>query len=87
MTDAGDKIGAVTFGAAPPQPPRESPRPEQIRVLWRVERRRDFKVQIITAAIYRHPLPNACELRVFIEPEERNDLLHSELARIDFTPL
>jgi hypothetical protein len=24
---------------------------------------------------------------VFIEPEDRNDLLHSEVARFDFTPL
>lgn len=51
----------------------------------RVERRRQFRCQVICAAIYRHLAGR--ELRVFMEPEERNDLLHSELARIDFTPL
>jgi hypothetical protein len=40
---------------------------------------------MITAAIYKHP--HGQELRVFIEPEEKNDLLWSELAQFDFTPL
>jgi hypothetical protein len=58
---------------------------ELLRVLWRVERRKDFGVQIIQAALYAHP--HGQERRVFIEPEEAGNLLHSELARIDFDPL
>ena len=75
----------MTFGAAPPQPPREPASPEQLRVVWRVERRRRFRCQIITAAIYKHP--HGQELRVFLGDEGENNLLHSELARFDFAPL
>ena len=69
---------------------REDPAPDRsasgaLRVLWRVERRKEFRVQIITAAIYRHPAGQ--ELRVFIEPEEKNDLLSSSVERVDFAPL
>ena len=42
-------------------------------------------MQIITAAIYKHP--HGQELRVFLEPEEKNDLLWSSVERFDFTPL
>ena len=59
--------------------------PNQLRLLWRVERRKEFRVQVIQAAIYSHPVGQ--ELRVFMEPEEKNDLLHSEIARFDFTKL
>jgi hypothetical protein len=31
--------------------------------------------------------PYGLELRVFLEPEEKSDLLMSEVARFDFTPL
>jgi hypothetical protein len=54
-------------------------------VLWRVERRQQFRAQIVTAAIYHHIAGQ--ELRVFLGPEDANDLLHSELARFDYTPL
>ena len=39
----------------------------------------------MTAAIYRHP--HGQELRVFLGNESDNNLLHSEPARFDFTPL
>jgi len=75
----------VTFSIAPPLPPRDPPRPEQLRLLWRVERRKQFRCQIIAPAIYRHPYGQ--ELGVFLEPEDAGNLLHSELARFDYTPL
>ena len=73
----------MTFGAAPPQPPREPALPTRVRLLWRVERRRQFRCQVICAAIYRHLAGR--ELRVFIEPKDRTDLLHSELAHDSLT--
>lgn len=73
----------MTFGAVPPQRPNEPPKAQQLSVLWRIERRKQFRAQIITAAIYSHPAVQ--ELRVFLEPEEAGNLLHSELARFDFT--
>ena len=72
--------------SAPAHTERTS-RPKLLRSLWRIERRKQFRCQIITAAIYTHPLPNACELRVFLGDEGDNNQLHSELARWDFTPL
>ena len=66
----------MTFGIAPPQPPRELQPPKQLRVLWRVERRKQFRCQIITAAIYQHP--HGQELRMFLGDEADNNLLHSE---------
>ena len=45
-----------------------------MRVLWRVERRRQFRVQVITAAIYKHPVRQ--ELRVFVGDESDCNLLH-----------
>jgi hypothetical protein len=75
----------MTFGAAPPQPPREPERPKQLRTLWRVERRKQFRSQIITSALYNHP--HGHELRVFLGDETDSNLLHSELARWDYTPL
>jgi hypothetical protein len=39
-----------------PRKPIDVTSPEQLRVLWRVERRKQFRAQIITAAIYRHAL-------------------------------
>jgi hypothetical protein len=75
----------MTFGAAPPQPPRELPLPRQLRILWRVERRKLFRCQVITAAIYRHP--HGQELRVFLGDESDDNLLHSELTRWDLAPL
>jgi len=48
-------------------------------------RRKQFRYQIITAAICRHVAGQ--ELRVFLGDESDNNLLHSELARWDFTPL
>ena len=65
---------------------QEPPPPEPLRTLWRVERRKQFRCQIITAAIYRHP-HGGQELCVFLGDENENNLLHSELARFDFTPL
>lgn len=55
-----------------------------VRTLWRVERRGEGRSQVIQAPLYDHAVGR--ELRVFIEPEERNDL-HSEVARVDFTSL
>ena len=60
-------------------------RPEQLRILSSIERRKQFRVQVICAAIYKHP--HGQELRVFLEPEENADLLWSELAPWDFSPL
>jgi len=37
-------------------------------------------------AIYSHPFPNACELRL-LGDENDNNLLMTELARFDYTPL
>ena len=68
-----------------PRKPIDVTSPEQLRVLWRVERRKQFWAQIITAAIYRHQLGQ--ELRMFPGDESDNNLLHSELARFGFTPL
>ena len=59
--------------------------PDRLRVLWRVERPREFRCQIITAAIDKHP--HGQELRVFLGDENDDNLLHSELACFDFTPL
>jgi hypothetical protein len=67
-----------------PTPPTIVALPKQLRVLRRVERK-EFRVQVIQAAIYAHP--NGQELRVFMEPEEKNDLLWSSVQRFDFTPL
>ena len=54
-------------------------------MLWRVERRKQFRRQIITAAICQHVVGH--ELRVFLGDEGENNLLHSELARFDRSPL
>jgi len=70
---------------AAPRTPSDLTSPEQLRVLWRVERRKEFRAQIITAAIYRHPLGQ--ELRMFLGAEADNNLLHSEPAGFDFTAL
>jgi hypothetical protein len=59
--------------------------PDRLRVLWRVERRREFRCEIITGAIYKHS--HGRELQVFLGDENDNNLLHSELARFDFAPL
>jgi hypothetical protein len=69
----------------PPAKPAPVPSPEQLRVLWRVERRKQFRCQIIIAAIYKHP--HGQELRVFLGDETEDDLLHSEVAQFDSTPL
>lgn len=52
-------------------------RPRAWRVLWRVRGPRKTAV----AALYRHPI--GTELRIYIEPEERDDLLHSEVHAND----
>jgi hypothetical protein len=74
----------VTFGAAPPQPPREPPHPEQLRVVWRVDRRQQSKIQ---HAIYKHHADHCLKFRVFLGNETDDNLLHSEVARFDFAPL
>jgi hypothetical protein len=58
---------------------------EPLRLLWRIEGRKQFRAQTITAAIYRHPLGQ--ELRILLGVEEDSNVLHSELARFDSTPL
>ena len=60
-------------------------RPQLLRILWRAARQLPTHLQIVTAATYKHT--HSRELRVFLEPEEKGDLLMSEVARIDFTPL
>ena len=35
--------------------------------------------KIVAAALYEHP--HGVEVRVYVEPEERDDLLHSEVHR------
>ena len=69
------------FGWLGKQAQQSEPTATLLRVLWRMQ----FRAQIITAAIYRHPA--GLELRVFLEPEEKNDLLWSELARFDHSVL
>ena len=66
-------------------PHRPIPPPTLTRLLWRVERRIKFRVQVIKAAIYQHP--HGRELRIFVEPEECHDVLHSELTAADVAPL
>ena len=60
---------------------KKAPLPTQTHHLWRVERRREFRVQTISAAIYRHP--HGLELRVFLGEEQDDDLLFSEFAGIN----
>jgi len=47
--------------------------------------RKQFRCQVITAGIYKHP--HGQELRIFLGDESDNNLLHSELVRCDITPL
>jgi hypothetical protein len=65
-------------------PTSTAPAVKPVRVLWRVECRKQFRCQIITAAIYKHP--HGQELRVFLGAEEDGNLLHSELVQWEFTP-
>lgn len=60
---------------------KKAPLPTQTHRLGRVERRREFRVQTISAAIYKHP--HGLELRVFLGEERNDDLLFSELAGIN----
>jgi hypothetical protein len=53
---------------------QEPERPEQLRLLWRMEGTRR-----IAAAIYRHP--SGWELRAYFEPEDRDDVLRSQVER------
>ena len=44
------KVACVSVGFSAPQPPREPPRPQRLRVLWRMQGQRS----IVTAALYQH---------------------------------
>jgi hypothetical protein len=63
----------------------EGPALRRIRLLWRAERRNAFRCQVITAAIYKHPVGQ--ELRVFLEPEDQHDLLMSEVEGMNLCAL
>lgn len=41
--------------------------------------------RVVAAALYKHP--GGTELRVYFEPEDRDDLLQSEVQRVDVTAL
>lgn len=63
-------------GPTEQQPAASTP----VRKLWRMQARR-----IVTAALFSHPAGN--ELRVYFEPEEAGDLLHSQVERLDLSVL
>jgi hypothetical protein len=50
-------------------------------MLWRMQGPR----RVVAAAVYPHP--SGRELRVFFEPEETGELLHSQVERFDFSVL
>jgi hypothetical protein len=62
---------------------REPPPLKLIRVLWRMR----GATRVAAAGLFEHPLEHTRELRVYFEPLESDQLLHSEVARIDFGPL
>jgi hypothetical protein len=41
--------------------------------------------RVVAAALYEHP--GGTELRIYFEPEERDDLLQSEVQRLDVAAL
>lgn len=65
---------SVGFRASDQPPPQH---PELVRILWRMQGPR----KIVVAALYRHVA--GTELRVYLEPESANDLLHSQVERLD----
>jgi hypothetical protein len=52
-------------------------RPKQRRLLWRLQ----GPTKVAVAALYEHPA--GTELRVYLEPESADDLLHSQVDRFD----
>ena len=52
-------------------------RPHAWRILWRMRGPK----KVARAALYRHPV--GTELRIYLEAEDRDDLLHSEVHAND----
>lgn len=77
QSSGGVSSSPVSVGFRPPEPPREPIRPQQLRLLWRMQ----GPQRVVAAALYQHP--GGTELRVYFEPEERDDLLQSEVNRFD----
>jgi hypothetical protein len=71
----------MTVGFRPQHPAQEPRRSHQLRLLWRMQ----GPSRVVAAALYEHPA--GTELRVYFEPEERDDLLHSQVHRFDVGPL
>ena len=61
--------GAMTVGFEPSDPLRDPPRPKQLRLLWRMRGPK----RIVAAGLYEHT--GGTELRVYFEPEDRDDVL------------
>ena len=60
---------AMAVGFSPADPHRDPPRPKQLRLLWRMQGAQ----RSVAAGLYEHP--GGTELRVYFEPEERDDVL------------
>ena len=72
---------AMSVGFGPSDPRRDPPRPKQLRLLWRMR----GPERILAAGLYEHP--GGTELRVYFEPEERDDMLQSYVERFDVDAL
>lgn len=70
----------MSVGFRPPEPPPDA-RPRQLRALWRMQ----GPSRVVAAGLYEHP--GGTELRVYFEPEDRDDLLRSEVNRFDVDAL